>query len=433
MKANHIQLLSVGIDVGSDFSYMSIVIPSHQFLAKPFKIIHKNLSSLELAVSLIKKAEEEYPHLTSRILLESTGVYHYPLFCFFKKQGFRTDIVNPLITHSNQNFNIRKVHNDKLDSKKIALIGLNPYLKVSIIPNDFVLNLRNLTREYYRMIEARTNLINKLNNQLDQAFPQFLGLFTRVTGVASLMILEDYTTPENILAEDKDILINKINKASRIGIKKATEKYNLLIKSCHAANIFGHFQESNIYLIKRFIRAIKFHNDEIENLLNEITEIIDNNDDMHFVKQCKLVESFTGAGFMSSVALLCEIGDFSSFEKPKQLYAYFGLDPAVKQSGNFNATDVHISKRGSKLARRSIYTFTLRAISKKRNGEPVNPVIRDYYLKKCESKSKMTAMGAVMHKVCNIVFAILRDEEPYVMITPEQHAVNYKRKHLSVA
>nr|WP_242947273.1 IS110 family transposase [Clostridium haemolyticum] len=40
-----------------------------------------------------------------------------------------------------------------------------------------------------------------------------------------------------------------------------------------------------------------------------------------------------------------EIRDFSAFNSPKQLFAYFGLDPAVKQSGKFNSTQVNMSKR----------------------------------------------------------------------------------------
>lgn len=37
----------------------------------------------------------------------------------------------------------------------------------------------------------------------------------------------------------------------------------------------------------------------------------------------------------------------------------------------------------------------------------------------------MVAFGAVMHKVCNIVFAILRDEKEFQLITPEEHQMNY--------
>ena len=32
--------ISVGIDVGADFSWMSIVLPNQQFIGKPYKILH---------------------------------------------------------------------------------------------------------------------------------------------------------------------------------------------------------------------------------------------------------------------------------------------------------------------------------------------------------------------------------------------------------
>ena len=66
--------ISVGIDVGADFSFMSIALPNQTLVTKPFKITHSNLNSLESAVSAIKKAEELYS-LESRIFLESTGIY----------------------------------------------------------------------------------------------------------------------------------------------------------------------------------------------------------------------------------------------------------------------------------------------------------------------------------------------------------------------
>ena len=30
-------------------------------------------------------------------------------------------------------------------------------------------------------------------------------------------------------------------------------------------------------------------------------------------------------------------------------------------------------------------------------------------------------MGAVMHKICNIIYAMLRDNKPFEVITPEEH------------
>lgn len=130
---------------------------------------------------------------------------------------------------------------------------------------------------------------------------------------------------------------------------------------------------------------------------------------------------------------MCEIGDFSAFQSPKQLFAYFGLDPAVNQSGNFEGTKISMSKRGSRIARRVLHTMSLISISRNKDGSAKNPVLRDYYLKKCQSKPKMVALGAIMHKVCNIVFAILRDKKEFMIITPEKHQTNYLKARCDIA
>lgn len=52
--------ISVGIDVGADFSWMSIALPNQQIIGKPYKILHNQMNSLATAVSKIKEAEELY-------------------------------------------------------------------------------------------------------------------------------------------------------------------------------------------------------------------------------------------------------------------------------------------------------------------------------------------------------------------------------------
>lgn len=37
----------------------------------------------------------------------------------------------------------------------------------------------------------------------------------------------------------------------------------------------------------------------------------------------------------------------------------------------------------------------------------------------------MTALGALKHKVCSIIYAVLRDETPFVLISPEEHKAAY--------
>ena len=118
--------------------------------------------------------------------------------------------------------------------------------------------------------------------------------------------------------------------------------------------------------------------------------------DSLLTRQTKLLESIPGARFLTAVTIVCEIDDFSAFRCPKKLYSYFGFDPVVRQSGNSTSADL-----------------------------PKEPVLRMYYLEKCKTKAKMTALGAIIHKFCNIIFAVLRDETPFVLISPPEHCQKY--------
>ncbi len=424
--------ISVGIDVGADFSFMSIALPNQTFVGKPFKITHSNLNSLEAAVSKIKEAEESNS-LKARIFLESTGVYHYPLFCYLRDKGFNVSVINPIITNNSTNLNIRKVHNDKFDSKKLALIALKPDLKVSVIPSDFVLNIRNLVREYYRLKDQMSAYVNKLTAVLKVSFPEYLSVFSKITVNTSLALLDKYPSPELFLSARKSSIIKLIRKTARFGEAYAEKQYNKLLTAANAAKVFGHSLTSDVELIRLYISLIRTYNNVADSIMQSIKSAVESEPDEPFTKQIRLLETIKGCGFLSAVTLMCEIGDFSVFSSPKKLYAYLGLDPAVKQSGKFNGTNVKLSKRGSRLARRTLHMMALNNIGIKCNGEAKNPVLRAYYDKKCISKPKMVALSAVIHKLCNIIFAVLRDHKPFEIISPDQHNSSFHLHHRSAA
>ena len=421
--------ISVGIDVGADFSFMSIALPNQTFVGKPFKITHSNQNSLETAVLKIKEAEESNS-LKARIFLESTGVYHYPLFCYLRDKGFNVSVINPIITNNSTNLNIRKVHNDKFDSKKLAL---KPDLKTSVIPSDLVLNIRNLVREYYRLKDHMSAYVNKLTAVLKISFPEYLGIFSKITVNTSLALLDKYPSPELFLSARKSSIIKLIRKTARFGEFYAQKQYEKLLAAANNAKVFEHSLPSDAELIRLYISLIRTYDNAADSIMQSIKAAIESQSDELFVKQIKLLDTIKGCGFLSAVTLMCEIGDFSAFSSPKKLYAYLGLDPAVKQSGKFNGTNVKLSKRGSKLARRVLHMMALNNIGIYKNGEPKNPVLRSYYDKKCISKPKMVALSAVAHKLCNIIFAILRDNKPFEIMSPEQHNFSYHLNRISAA
>ena len=131
-----------------------------------------------------------------------------------------------------------------------------------------------------------------------------------------------------------------------------------------------------------------------------------------------LLCSIPGIGVLTAATILAEVGDFSAFSKPNKLVAFFGIDPSVNQSGEFTGTRNKMSKRGSRLLRRVIFTTALANIRSKRNGDKTNPVIHEFYHLKCVNKPKKVALGAVMRKLVNIIFAVLRDKKSFELRTP---------------
>jgi len=160
----------------------------------------------------------------------------------------------------------------------------------------------------------------------------------------------------------------------------------------------------------------------LESIVNKIREIVNSMDFPATVKrQIELIDQLPGIGYISAVTLIAEIGDFRMFKSPKAFVAYFGIDPSVNESGKFKGDQNKISKRGTRIGRRVLFTVALTAISTKSNGEEVNPILRDYYQKKCGSKKKKVALVAVMHKLLHYIFAVLRDDKPFEVRQPEEH------------
>ena len=287
--------------------------------------------------------------------------------------------------------------------KKAAKVGLDVSLKTSIIPEDAIVDLRNLVRDYYYFKDLQSSIVLKLNAELKVSFPAYLGVFSKITTQTSLKLLEDYPLASDMLNAPKEELVKIIRTTARFGEKYAMAKYNALCSAARDAAVFGRALPSNAVRIRLYIDSYREYQKHLDTILEALHESVGKLLGTAVYNRIRLLQSLRGLGFLSAVVLIAEMGSFDLFPSPKKLYAYFGLDPAVKQSGKFKGDKVHMSKRGSSLARRILHMIALNNLKvDKATKEPVNPVIHSYYADKCKSKKKNVAVGAVMHKMCNI-------------------------------
>lgn len=152
----------------------------------------------------------------------------------------------------------------------------------------------------------------------------------------------------------------------------------------------------------------------LDSILEELHQAVGKLEGTPDYDRISFIQTLHGVGFLSAVVLIAEMGSFDLFSSPKKLYAYFGLDPGVNDSGKFHGDRVHMSKRGSSLARRILHMVAINNLKvDKATKTPVNPVIYDYYTRKCASKKRALLSGpsctksATSFSLCSGIISLL--------------------------
>jgi transposase len=414
----------VGIDVGSEFSYVAMLDPDGQLIRKAFRIEH-NPAGFQFLLQVLKYEEER---LNSKpiFFVESTGIYHLPLFFFLKSNDIKGFVVNPLCVHSNKKRDIRKVKNDKRDALAIAKAARQEDLSLSLVPEPQILSLRMLIREYFALADNLTDCKLRFSNDLHLLFPGFRQVFTDPFSAAALAILRIYPSLQSFKSANIEELTGVVAKAARRSTNWAKEKLARLLDYALIADSIGLVAvilEEKLRIQIQTIEALAVSMARIETV---IRQQVMSDDFPKIVRQSiELLDDMPAIGFISAVTLLAEIGDFSKFNSPKAVTAFFGIDPSVNQSGKFNGDRMKMSKRGTKLGRRVLYTIAMASIRKTKTGDPINPVLKTYYEAKTVSKKKKVALVAIMHKLVHYIFAVLRDQKPFECRLPEDHRLKH--------
>jgi len=421
--SKYLNSLVIGIDVASEFSFTAILCPNGDQYRKPFKILH-TADGFNYFLEQIKKAEEEFA-MKPVFFMESTGVYHLTLFHFLKDNKFECLVINPLVTNSNKNKSIRKVKNDRNDALSIARLGKFEDIKVSSDSDINIFTLKLLIRDYYKLIDNRSVFKKKLSSTLCISFSGYKDVFSNTCGYVSINILKNYPSPQAVLSAPKQAIID-ILLCSRKGIAWAEKKYLKLIECAKTAKFVSLPSPMLSISITTCISLYEAIDTHAIKLLSEIESFI-NSYGMPptLSKNISLLMSIPGIGYVTAITILAEIGGIDKFITPKQLVAFFGVDPAVNESGKFKGDRVKMSKRGTRLGRRALYAVALASIRTKRNGEAMNPILLKYYQENLKGKKAKVALVAVMHKLIKYLFAVLRNQQEYQVRDPKLHQKMY--------
>lgn len=399
----------IGIDVSSDKCDIDIHKDNHQEVGS--YVVNYTHTELSNMLFLVNKLVDKK---NTTVVMEATGHYHRIVFYRFHNAGFKVVLVNPIQTDAfHKVVSTRKIKTDKIDAHTIALFYDACILKPITNPEP-AFELKNLCRTYFTILDDCSSYQRRLRAIIDQIFPLFLKVFRDPFCKTALTLLKQYPTPQSILAENTNTLVTKLKLLVRKSNKWATDKVLYLKRLSANSPSIEEGAQSNIFKLNLYINIIENLQSQLNSLEKEIQNIAQN------VTQYLWLLSIPGVGSISAATLLGEIGDFSIFTNPKQLVAFAGIDPSVKQSGKFIGSKNKMSKRGSKYLRRILYMIVLCSIRKKRDGKYANPLLRKYYeLKLAEGKKPKVAIGACMTKVTFYIYATLRNQKSFILQQPD--------------
>ena len=383
----------VGIDIGKNHHEASIVSPEGKQIGHSlrFATTHKG------ADSLMSFIFNNIGNSSCIFGMEATGHYWYPIYSFLKARGYTIYVINPIQSNSLRKMYIRQTKNDSIDSFLIAEVIRFGQFTTTSMADENILAMRQLCRYRDSVISSRTEIKLRISTIMEQIFPEYEKQFSSLWLSTSMGILEKYLTPENIENAPIDELFEIIKDKSH---NKLTMKKAISIREA-AADTFGIkiAQDAFSFQLKQLIDRMNFLDKQIEALDCQILEYYEKFD-------CYL-HTIPGIGMIAAATILAEIGDINRFKSSSALVAFAGIDPTVRQSGEFSSTHNHMSKRGSPYLRHAIF---LAATTCSFHNSPLNA----YYKKKRDQgKHHLTATGAVARKLTSVIYAVLRDSKPY--------------------
>lgn len=388
----------VGIDISKGKSTIAILSVAGEVIEEPFEINH-DINGLNLLEEKIK----DIPKEDLKFVMEETGTYHLPILGYLLDKGYFVVAENALKIKKYLDRGLRKAKTDKKDSLKLAEYVCDNWYKLNKVrENDEIYdNLRFLSRRYLDKVAIQTKEKISFSNLCDLLFPGYYQLLDENTFILGLEIFKKYYHPEIVINKKQSQFVTEIDKLARklghkgVGITLANKVYNLALKTISPRPNNKYAQLSVECCVDELILTIKSSNkiiSEMDELARELPEY-------------NVINEIPGCGKKLTSRVIAEIGDIRRFKNAGSIIAYAGLDAPPYQSGQFEATNRHISKRGNKYLRKTGYEV-MKSIKSSCKSDSE---LKSYIIKKeNEGKLKKVAKIAGLNKFLRMYYGMVK-------------------------
>ena len=388
-------MIYAGVDIAKMDHVIGAVDETGAEVAKPMRFKNSEAGFEKCVAWLESVAESEDGVFVG---MEATGHYWKACFAYLMAAGYRVCVVNPMQVHAMRKLkSLSGVKNDRIDSWLIAETLRQGDYDETRLATDEVQALKQLTRYHQGLKQELATVKTQAICVLDAYFPEYAGLFSDMFGAASLKVLAECPTPSEVARKRASTIAKLLSEGSRgrLGDAKAAE-----VKAAAKSSVgikLG--EEAASFQIRTMVSQVEFLNATIAKVEAEIASLL--------AKVEPNITTIPGVSTTTGAQIVAEIGDVRRFKNAASIVKYAGLNSGVDESGQYSAEGVPITKHGSPYLRRSMWLAANRA-------RQYDPKLRAYYDKlRRKGKPHRVAVTAVARKLCHVVYAVMRDGEPY--------------------
>jgi transposase len=384
-------MIAVGIDVGKRMHEACFLDAGGQPVGRPLRFANTAAGARLL--------EERVRGLgqPATIAMEASGHDWLGLQRRLTAAGLPVQVINPLQTDALRATGVRKAKTDRRDALVLADLLRIGRARPSYVPDDPILQLRELTRFRWGLADQVGDLKRRLLTVLDRVFPEFAAQFSDPFGASGRELLARAAGAADFAALDLAELAATLERASRkrLGPAKAEALRRCAADSLGVAAL-GAAAGVEVRALLAQLALVEGQVAEVDRAIADAMAALDQH-----------LTTIPGVGPVLAATILAEIGDVTRFARVEALVAYAGLDPGVFESGQFQGRRQHISKRGSPYLRRALYLAAHAA--RGRDAELTAYLER----KLAEGKPYRAAAVATAHKLLARCYVVLKERRPY--------------------
>ena len=385
----------LAVDVAKGKSVVALISSSGEVLIEPYEIKH-SIDDFTNLLNRIKKYKLE----NISVIMESTGIYHRSIERFFLESDLDVYVINPIYGKMKKR-NLRKTKTDKEDCYNLANLFFNNNFKQYIKPEQLYLDMNALSRQYFALTEKSINLKNRLKELIYLCFPEYDEIFKQsmMYSNASLSFIERFPHANIVKNTRIDYIQNFLKKNNFRYFKSKAIKIKELANSSYPA---VNMNDEIVNNLSQLAKLIKEFQKEIDIIKYKIITLAKK------TKYFEPINSIFGIGEFTTAIIIAELGDINRFNNIKELTAYCGLDPSIKQSGK--SINVHgpISKSGNKYMRQILFMSILSIIKCSAQHKIENDIEIYYRKKRNEGKHHYVATIACTTKLLRKILALCK-------------------------